>query len=237
MSVYATQSGNLVAASSQYFSRVDSANLSVTGDLTLECWIKLASAPPLNNQYTIAAKYSGSTQRSWWFQYADSASTKIFTFRYTSGGTSGTQTTHSVATTLSTSTWTHVAAVFTAASHSTEFFVNAVSVGSDNGGAVTSIFDGTAPFTIGAIGDPDNQFDGRVSLVRYWAQTRTALQLSTNYCALLGSTTNLRGEWSLNNTLNDNSGNSETLTNNNVATFVTDIPGICAPNSSFLMFM
>ncbi len=132
--------------------------------------------------------------------------------------------------TPTTGTWYHLAFVYTAATSKYQFFINGTQQGTDQTGALTAIFDSTATFYIsGNQGDEAaTSFNGRASLVRVWATTRTGVQLSANYCTLLGSTTNLQGEWSLDNVLTDNSGNSQTLTNVNTTTFVSDIPSTCS---------
>jgi hypothetical protein len=138
-------------------------------------------------------------------------------------------------------TWFHIAYVYTAASGKVEFFLNGVSQGSITS-QPTSLFNGTDPTAIGTDSslNDGSTFDGQISLARVWTTTRTGAQLLANYCNVLGSTTNLGAEYTLNNVLTDNSGNGNTLTNLNTATFTTDTPSTCAAvatTGNFLAFM
>jgi hypothetical protein len=70
-----TNSLQLVAASSQYASRADTATLSITGDITLECYVKPTTLPSAGGSMTLISKWdeSGAT-RSYKFDIATSSS-------------------------------------------------------------------------------------------------------------------------------------------------------------------
>lgn len=66
-----THAATLVRSSNQYFSAPDSPSLSVTGDLTIEAWVKLASQPS-SGSYTIVSKSTqAGNQASFFFRYVD----------------------------------------------------------------------------------------------------------------------------------------------------------------------
>ena len=51
-----THSATLVAASSQYFTRVDGSQLSITGDISMEAYLNLASLPSSGNEMVVMGK-------------------------------------------------------------------------------------------------------------------------------------------------------------------------------------
>lgn len=224
---YATKSLTLVAASNQYATIADNASLSVTGNLTLEAWVNPTDTPTASAAYTIESKYlSTGNQRSYWLTYRDLAGTPNLSLIVSStGGTGAGITNFNHIVTLSTGTWTHVAVVYKT-DGSAEFIINDTSVETVTGG-VTSIFDGTANFRVGQTDNGDAAFNGKISLARVWATTRTAAQITASYCTALGATTSLQAEYTFDSVYTDNSGNGNTLTAVNTPTFTTDIPPVC----------
>lgn len=242
-----TQSADLESGSSQYFSRADTASLSITGNIAVEAWIKLESVPT-GTQATIMSKLDKDVSRSWLFNMEDVGAGVInVQFRVDQNGDNSVLAYKYGTTDMATKvgTWTHVAASWTAGSgNAPTVFINGVDDGSfASGTGAASIYDGNVETLIGAIkiaGSASRFLDGKISLARVWSTTRTSSDFSSNYCSVLGSTTNLAAEWTLDNTTNDNSGNSNTLTNNNSTPFVSDVPSTCTAstvNSNFFMFM
>lgn len=231
-----TQSADLESGSSQYFSRADNALLQASNALTIEGWFKVESQPGTDTRYSLCTKWDnsgGQNQRSYTFYYRDNASTKQLTLGLSGDGSSSEEENVNWEATLD--TWYHLAVTYDGSAGEVKFYVNGSQQGATQATAVASLFDNDAPFAIGAV-NPDSPalyFDGRVSLVRMWKTVRSGTDIANNICEVLGSTTNLSGEWTLDNTLNDNSGNSLTLTNNNTATFGSDVPSTCsAPATS-----
>lgn len=223
---FTSYSIDLESGSSQSLSRADTAVLDITGNVTLEGWVNLESLPGSGTLMTIMGKWTDSTQRSYLFGIQNSSGTYQLRFINSDDGSAvGSATVNITAPT--TGQWYHYAAVFTAASPSVEFFVDGVSVGSSAGTLKTSNFNSTSIFEIGANNAAD-YFDGKMTLLRVWSEARTSTQVNTNKCTVLGATTNLAAEWTLNNVLTDNSGNGLTLTNNGSATFSESIPGVCS---------
>lgn len=178
--------------------------------------------------------------RSFTFSIASTTTTDIRTS--TSPGSAYITGTTVTISTLSINTWYHIAFVYTAAAGSVQVFLNGISQGTSTG-LNTSLFATTAPFRVGQLNDGGGVwfFNGYTNLCRVWKATRTALQITTNYCTELGATTNLEAEWTFNNTGNDNSGNSNTMSLVGSPTYVTQANSTCplpaATLGNFLIFM
>ncbi len=211
-----THSATLASASSQYFTAVDSASLSITGDMTLECWIKLTTG---TQGSVLTKRNSDTSQRSFSFQ----ASSTALVFGCTSTG--GAVTDVTISTAINTGTWYHIAVVYTASAGSAKFYKDGVQVGSTQTGLPTSIYDSTSVFAIGTLFTPAQDFiNAQIDEVRVWNIVRSATEINDTKSLSIDSATNLQGSWHLNNALTDSSGNSNTLTNVNSAAFTTDIP-------------
>lgn len=232
-----TKSMRLTAASSQYASAADSASLSVTGNLTIEFWIKMKETLGSGAARCLVVKSTlASTQRSYELVYQNVGGTNRLYFSIFTGGTPTNFYENYINKTLTADTWYHVAMICTtanAAATKVEWVFDGTSAGNgtgtDTGTGCTAIYDGTKACRIGQSDAvtagyyPDAQF----SLVRIWAEARTATQINTNKCSVLGATTNLAAEWTLDNVYTDNSGNSNTLTGSGTPTFITDTPSTC----------
>jgi len=219
-----THAAVLNRASAQFFSAADSPSLSITGNLTIEAWVKLASQPG-SGSYTIASKST------------EGGGHASFTFRYLSLGSrldasisanGGSVVQVSVPHTLPTEQWTHVAMAYTAAAGTITFYVNSVQTGAAQTGLPNAIFDSTAAFLISGYdaGHSATLFNGQMDDVRLWAAARSPAQINAAMSReLLGTESNLRGYWKLNNSLADSSPNGNTLVNNGGATFQsTNLP-------------
>lgn len=222
-----TQSADLEASSSQNFSRADTASLSITGAITLEGWIKIESL----GQGFFCTKQDSGSNRSWQFQYLNVGGGVYRMRGYVSGNAGGDFTSDvegTVDMTAYVGVWCHVAFTWDV-SGAPKIYLNGVDISTAQTNVATSIYDGGATIRLGVIQNPGiAYFDGRMSLWRIWSTARSQAQIAANMCNVLGSTANLAAEWTLDNTLNDNSGNSNTLTNVNSTTFGADVPAICA---------
>lgn len=233
-----TQSMRLTKASNQYTTAADSASLSITGDITIEFWIKMKETLGSGVYRALVNKSSlGASNRSYEIIYGNVGGTPTLFFYIFTGGLPTNYFEGKIAKTLTADTWYHVAIICTTANGAAtklEWVFDGTSAGNgtgtDTGTGCTAIYDGTAALRIGAADPafagyyPDAQF----SLVRLWAEARTASQINTNLCSVLGSTTNLKAEWTLDNVYTDNSGNGNTFSGVNTPTFLTDTPSTCA---------
>lgn len=220
LAAFPTQSIDFEQASNQYAEAADSASLSVASDLTVEAWIKIESIA--GSAFYIVSKWlSTGNQRSYIFRVQPT------TLDFLVSADGATNDNKSVSWTPSLGVWYHVAVSWTAATSVSKFYVDGVQQGADQTGTRTAIFDSTDKLYVGAF-EAGATIDGRVGLERVWAEARTGTQINDNKCAILGSTTNLKAEWTFDNVLTDNSGNSNTLTAIASPVFSADVTAACA---------
>ncbi len=223
-----THSIDLESTSSQYLTAADSASLSVTGNLTLETWVKFESLPSSGSAMHFITKTTlTGDNRSWRFNLYNSSGTYQFKFEVASNPSTWAAATQNW--TPSINTWYHVAVVYTASAGTADFYVDGVQQGTQQSGLPTSIYDGTSLVYLGSVNtdyDPSGGYlDGKMDDVRVWNVARTATQIADNRnIELAGNESGLKGYWKLNNDLNDSTSNGNTLTNNNSAVFSTDTP-------------
>lgn len=117
--------------------------------------------------------------------------------------------------------WYHIAA--TKSGTAAKLYINGREVASGTLSSAT-IFNGTGAFTIGAIANPANYFDGLLKDVRVFNDARTQAEIVADAHTENVSDANLVGEWNLNNAYTDSSGNGNTLTPTNTPVFSTDFP-------------
>ena len=228
-----TKTLDLELSSSQYASITDGSQtgLDITGDITIEAWIKPES---ITGTQMVASKLlSAGDQRGWYFS---TENTGFLRFAYFGSGTN-TPVSYSdtAAGSVVTDEWQHVAVTVDVSTATFTFYVNGEAVGDTVGDtSATSIFNSSADFAIGCSDNGiANYFDGDIGLVRVWDDIRTQSEIQDNACLELGSTTNLQGEWSLDDVYTDGSGNGNTLTASGAPVFSTDIPGFCLADEDY----
>jgi hypothetical protein len=220
-----THSATLVSATPNYFSAAASASLETTGALTIEVWVKFTT---LNATNQLFDNRSTATGQSGYDFYVNHTNNQI-NLDMTNGSGGGVSAL--VSWTPSTGTWYHVAVTVNGSNNNTNFYVNGVQQGTTQTGfAYTS---NTSDKTLGVAVDHTQASNAEISLMRVWNTERSQGQISANMCSVLGSTAGLNAEWTLNNTVNDNSGNNNTLTNVNSVAFTTDLPATCATTATF----
>lgn len=232
-----THSLLLTRSSGQYAQASDSASLSVTGDLTIELWVKVGTAPGSGIGCPLVFKGNYNDHNSYQFFYMNEGGTmKLVGNIFSTDGNSnycGSR----VAQTLTPGTWYHVAMVVTVANALAtkfEFFVNGSSVGNGTtnttGTTPTSIVDLSVELGVGHCGDPTflettYAFDGRLDDIRIWNTARSQSQISSNMnTELVGNESGLQAYWKLNNAYTDSTSNGNTLSATGSPTFSTDIP-------------
>lgn len=234
-----THSIDLEASSSQYLSITDASQtgLDITGDITIEAWVKFET---LGIYQTIINKVSVSNNWSYDFLVMSNntlqfnfSSSGLWNSSYYSQINSGTAFTQ-------TGIWYHVAVVVDVSAVTAVFYINGTAISSTIAySKSTSIYNGTSPVLIGGNGNASYYFDGLIDDVRIWNDIRTSTEIADNYNKeLVGNEANLVAYWKLNNSLLDETSNNNDLTNNNSATFSTDVPFTGATNNSnfFLLF-
>ena len=230
-----THSLNLVAASSQYAAANDSASLDITGNMTIEAWVKFESFS--SNTMTIVGKYhTGTSQQSYLFYYDGTSNQLILGISSTGGNVNF----GIVSWTPTLGQWYHVAVVYTTGGPA-DFYVDTVQQGSQQTGLNTSIFNSTEKVGIGALGingGVGGYFDGKIDDVRIWSTNRSQAQIAANWKQeLVGNETNLNAYWTLNNVYTDATANANTLTPANSPTFSTDVPVWQVVTSGVSFFM
>jgi hypothetical protein len=216
-----------LSGSTQYWS---AAAPTYTGDHTEICWVKMA-AQPSNANWALVSKYAGAgSQRSWLYDYEDSSGTKSLHVRTSSNGSTVLE--GGINQTLTTGTWYGIAWVYTASAGTIQIYVNASSIGTVSSLA-TSLLSSTAQYQLGGNSDlgwyTNGQLDGCLS----YAAALSGAQVSALYntpCA--PSATNLTSWFQFNNNGNDSQG-SNNLTNNNSATFSSNVAYSCASAAAF----
>lgn len=227
---------SLARSSSQYASITDASQtgLDLAATFTIEAWVKFASVPISNDdEYVIVSKYNtGGNQRSYQLGLVNGVtlSPTGLALELLVASNGSTRDVVYCAWVPNLNQWYHVAATFTGANPvatEMEFFVDGVSKGNGTvvtDGSVTSAFDGTAPFMIGArqnSGSAALFFDGVIDEVRVWSTVRTAQQILDNKNVYFNSASGLVGNWHLDNNYNDLSGNNNHLTASGSPTFST----------------
>jgi hypothetical protein len=235
-----TNSVDLRRGNSQYFSITDAdqAGLDITGDMTIEAWVKIES-DPIGAFYTIVSKWSQDTNdRSYAIDYYESGGTYYLRMLTSSDGS--TATTGTIVKQLTTGTWHHLAFVYDASAGSCEVFVNASNIGTITG-LTTSLYSSASDFRIGVMkGNTSlqNYFDGLIDEVRIWNGLRTAQEIADNYQKeLTGGEPNLVGYclvgyWKFNGNATDMTGRRNNLTNRNGAVFSPDVPFVGTTSTS-----
>jgi len=225
-----THSIDLELSSSQYLSITDGdqTGLDLTGDLAFEAWVKLETN---STWMTVLSKSIWGTDIAYYFRIT--AANKL-AFEVSDDGTwdAGHRgqwyTTNAVIT--STGTWYHITITYDASGPTVVFYVDGVAQTTAISNTVTSIYSGAGPFAIGTNAhDLGYYFDGLVDEVRVWNDVRTPTEISDNYeKELNGNEAGLVAYYKLNDSLLDETSNDNDLTNNNSATFSTDVPFVGA---------
>ena len=198
-----TITADLELTESDYLYAVDSASLSITGDLSLECWVKFEALPAASGFACFVSKYEDNTgvddSRSYFFGLYNNAGVGNLRFIYSTDGTYQGVNDRNVTWTPDLATWYHVAVTFTAATPVLKFYVNGVQQGTDQSPTNTSIHDNASNLAIGA-GNTKNTaryfLDGIVDDVRVWNDVRTITEIDDNKSIeLVGNEAGLVAYW------------------------------------------
>lgn len=226
-----TNSLDLEAGSSQQAYAADSVSLSITGSLSIACWIRLESSPGTNVAYVIASKYIDTTDnRSYRFRYQDQADAEGLSFVFSTDGTYQSGNDKSVSWTASTATWYHIAVVYDASAPNVKFYVNGVQQGSTQSVSNSTIFNGTQRMSLGCDNSettPASFFDGLMDEVVITSDVLTTGEITQLYQGFTTETmglNNVAAYYQLNNAYTDLSGNSNTLTPSGSPVFSATVP-------------
>ena len=227
---------DLEASSSQYASITDASQtgLDITGDLTIEAWVKLETLTGTDTNQLITGKWGASGDAvGYALVYQDISGTHYLSFW---SANSGSSTTKNVAWTPVVGVWYHVAVTYDASAGSCKLYVNGLQQGSEQTGLPTSIGNNSQPYTIGVNyngGTSVHYLDGLIDEVRVWDDIRTVTEIADNKDKeISGASANLQGYWRLNNDYTDETSNGNDLTASGSPVFSTDVP---FSNPSFII--
>lgn len=146
----------------QYMSRVDGALLSFTSSFSFATWVLFDTLPANGVHQILLSKYQASTNnRSYLFSLYNNGGTYELRLSLSTDGTA--VETDVVTWTPTVATWYFVGFSYNATTGSIKFIVNGAQQGDNQITAVTSIYDSTASFALGATevdGTPSGFLDG-----------------------------------------------------------------------------
>jgi YD repeat-containing protein len=189
-----THAYDVESTESNYATAPDSPSLSITGDITIEGWIKPESQPS-DSRMRIAAK-----NQAYYFGYSKIGTYRLELFIIDPDGVNYDelliQDTNPI---IPTGTWAHVAVTWKAATKTAKFYVNGVQVGSDQVGTRGVLVDSAGSLDIGR-SSSGSYFDGAIDEVRIWHTVRTATDLTNNKSTeLTGSESGLAAYYQFDN--------------------------------------
>lgn len=158
-------------ANSEYFTISDNAELSITGDLTIAGWVRCDQVESSNDQHWLAKWDFDTAQRSYLLRHG--GTTKRLEFYVSRNGSSSTGVAANNFGALSNGVWCYVVAWHDATNDQIGICVNN---GTPNTVAYSDgIFDGNAPFRIGALASSSNiyMWHGQLDEISIWARVLT----------------------------------------------------------------
>ncbi len=215
-------------ATNTYGYAVDTPSLSITGDFTIEAWVKPAQQPGKDGEWDPWFKGSTSANdyRLIYLDWTSGPGYLLFSsFRDASNNYTYCRETDANA--LSTSAWTHIAVSWDVSVPSCIITRNGVAQGVTLGlGNATSIRDTANPLYIGSPAEAYPGYIGLMDEVRVYNVARTEAQIASDYGAEISSYTNVAMYHKFNNSNVDSTGNGNDLTYVNSPTGYesTDVP-------------
>lgn len=221
-----THSLDLESSSSQYASISDASQtgLDITGDFTIEGWIKIESSPASNTFYAIFNKGDATgTDGGYGFEYGNASGTLRLRAYWYNAPSNFSRVYKDI--TLNTGTWYHVACTVNVGTASgSTIYVNGLNYSvTVEASSATSINNNSKDAQIG-ISKDGQYFDGLLKDVRVFSNIRSQSEIIADAYTENVSDANLQGEWNFNNAYTDSSGNGNTLTASGSPVFSTNIP-------------
>ena len=224
---------DLELSSSQYAYVADNADVSVTGDITIETWIKLEQkASTAGNLFAIVGHWKDQSDKRSFLLSISHANDKL-TLSLSDDGAGGThkQVWESATALTTIDSWIHVAASFDISAESCKFYIDGnEEVGTETTGNSlgASLYDTDANFSVGCYydsgGSADGFFDGKIDDVRLWNDVRSEAEIVANKSLeLAGTESSLVGYWKLNNNATDSAKSSD-LTLSGSPVYDTGVP-------------
>ena len=179
----------LARASTQYFSIADTSAFDLSGDFSVSCWLKVATAPTSGQQFVIMGKDANGADntRSYDLNYANSGGTKRFELAiFPTGYSYPSYWAGAFNYDLGTATWVYVTVVVTIAngnSTKAELYINGTSQGNFtlfDGTGATSVQNSTSAFQIG-YESFQGAFDGMIDEFGLWSRVLTSTEVTQLY--------------------------------------------------------
>ena len=222
-----TKSLDLERGSSQFAYIVDNANLSQTGNITIEGLFNIESFPSLGAYGMLASKWKSGGNASWFFGFYNPSGTTLLNFAYSTDGSyqAANDKTISLPNNLVVGRWVHLAVVFTASTATIKWYINGRLITTTTASG-TSIYDSTANFGVGASydsgGNGVNFGDGKLKNLRYWSTARTQKEIIQFMGTSAEGESGLVDEWKFEDNYNGVNGNNLTASGSPV--FAADVP-------------
>jgi hypothetical protein len=215
-----TIAADFEAADPDYMEASDSTSLSITGDVTIEFWVKFESTPSSGNAVDIVSKSTTTgDQRSYRVGLINNAGTLQLFFAYSTDGTFQAGNDVRKNWSPSTATWYHVAIVFDASVPDVTYYVDTVAQGSPVSGSGTSLFNSSSALRLGNNPEGGAALDGVLDEVRVWNTERTSTQIADNYnLELAGNETGLVAYWPFEATIATTTSTSSSTTTTSTST-------------------
>lgn len=177
--------GDFERSSAEYFQITDAAQtgLDFSDALTFSCWMNAESFDAGTEATFISKRLGAGNQRSYHWKIGVAGS-GLGLLWYTDGSSIGGNL--SVAWTPSTSTYYHVAV--TKSGTTVKFYVDGAQLGTDQTGSNATIFNGTAPFDVGAFSTDAQYFDGILDEVGVWNRALSGAEIAQLYNSGTGLT-------------------------------------------------
>lgn len=213
---------DLEKGSSQYLSISDgSIDLQEGANMTWSFWLNPESLA--EDDMIMSKRVTSGDQRS--FRFTIPADTSAMIIQLSVDGAAETASTTATGI-ISTGSWQHFCITFDGTQSSgnrLKIYKNGASFSlTDN--APSTVFASSADLLLGTTDGIAFFYDGLMDDVRIYARTLTSAEAGDLYNNFCVGATSLRAWWEFNNATTDSSGNGYTLTNNNSATFSTDVP-------------
>lgn len=234
MSVVNTHSTAL-NGSTQYWSitNANQTGLDGLGSFTFAAWARLDNPTGTNNGLMGKLFSTGNNREFIWQVGNDGGSVKYSMFLSTNGSAAMYDST-SDAMSISADTW-YLFGV-TRSGTSLKYFLDGSQVGSTvTLASASALYSGTAEFEVGRDGQTaQRELAGDMDQSRVWSRALTDQEMSdmfTDPCNF-DNGASLEGNWLFNNDGTDETANGNDLTNNNSATFSTDLAYTCATGAT-----
>lgn len=241
-----TYSLDLELSSTQYAYIADGSQtgLDITGDLTIEFWLKIEQLPSTPaSAFSIVTKYdTGANQRAYMVEaHGVDDKLRLYTADQGAGGgeNSVTVLNNTALAGGDIGVWKQFAVTFDISDESGIWYVNGSPVSTSSIGTMgATLHNSTAAFAIGArynSGSAVNFADSMIDEVRVYNVIRTPEEIAAYYKqGIAPTTTGLVGYWKLENNYLDETSNDNDLTASGSPVFSTDVP---FTESSLLPFL